>query len=107
MSGDNEIKRLAEVTVAFVPSDAKGLLFVKLTGEWWTQKQLDFLSRYFRDMRSKGAIACETLVLCVSNGDDIALQHLSDDQLREIGFQRISPDETKNSDITAITRSFA
>jgi hypothetical protein len=54
----------------------------------------------------QGHVQCQVVVLIEPDGHDISLNHLSDSELKEIGFQRI-PKEEPRQDMFDINRSFA
>ncbi len=75
--------------IAHVPQDTKGLLIIKMTGDMPTQEFFQAFTEYMSRTLKEANIMCSLVAFSIDEECDLTMQLLSDDQLREIGFQRI------------------
>ena len=79
-----DVKKVSEAALAFVPADTTGLLIMKIQGDW-DMDGFNHMAKYMNGAIEKAGLHCTLVITCV----DFTLQHLTDDALRDIGFQRI------------------
>ena len=85
-----DIKKLSETAVAFIPSDATGLLIMKIYGRLSPEDNARIVEQMGRCLKDANLRCGFVAISCRDDqAFDFTLQHLTDGALREIGFQRI------------------
>jgi hypothetical protein len=96
---DTPIK-LAMLTVANIPSDATGLLIVKVGGARITEHHCAHFLSLLKAAVAEAGLRVVPIVITENSAHTFSLQLLTDDQLRAVGFQRVEP----RPDYLGITR---
>lgn len=100
---DDTVKILSDAMLAFIPADSKGLLICKVTtSHELSHSEYEIFGKQLVTAADSAGLKVGKLLVCEHDGIEISFQMLTDDQLRDIGFQRIKPKQ----DMSDITRSF-
>jgi hypothetical protein len=88
---DDLVQKQVEMLVANLPADSTGLLIVKLRGDYVTNETMACVGRTMQHVIDAVGLPLSVLIIPESGNQSVDFQLLTNDQLRDIGFERVAP----------------
>lgn len=85
-----DVKKLSEAAMATIPANTTGLLIMRVSPGISAEDNVAIVNEMGKAIKNAN-IRCVFVCLSANTDDplDFTLQHLTDDGLRDLGFQRI------------------